>query len=66
MKTDIKHEGIWWHYIETCDRCGQQYEWQRTNEPDIHEADFCIDCMIYFLDNDIPYESIKHQYKKEC
>ena len=65
MKTDIKHEGIWWHYIEICDRCGEKYAWQRTNEPNTQEADFCLECMMYFIDNDIPYERAKQQYKKE-
>ena len=64
MKTDIKHEGIWWSYIQICDRCGQKYAWEQTNEPDTQEADFCIDCLRYLLDNDIPYEDAKKQYKQ--
>lgn len=68
MKTDIKHKGIWWSHIETCDRCGKtifDHRWKQTKEPDTQEADFCIDCLRYFLDNNIPYEDAKKQYKTE-
>lgn len=62
IKTDIKHEGIWWSLVQTCDRCGQKHAWRQTNEPDTEEADFCVDCMRYLLDNKIPYETAKKRY----
>lgn len=67
MKTDIKHEGIWWSHVETCDRCGKlicDHAWRSTAEPDIQEEDFCLDCLKYFLNNKIQYEDIKGQYKR--
>ena len=66
MKEGIKHEGMWWSFIETCDRCGslvQDYNVKQTNEPDVQELDFCYYCLKYFLDNKITYEEIKKQYK---
>lgn len=67
MKTDIKHEGIWWSHIETCDRCGKliyDHAWRSTNEPDTQETDFCLDCLKYLLHNNIPYEDAKKQFKR--
>lgn len=68
MKTHIEKNGIWWTYTETCDRCGKliyDHNWQFTKEPDANEADFCSDCIGHLLDNDIPYEVAKQQYKKD-
>ena len=65
MKTDIKHEGIWWNYNSTCDRCGsciQGHEWWISSEPNTEEPDFCLKCLTYFLDNNVPYEDAKKQY----
>lgn len=62
MKNHIKQEGMWWRWIETCDRCGsviRNHNTQSTNEPNTEEADFCVNCFKYFLDNNIPYENIK-------
>jgi hypothetical protein len=67
MKTDIKHEGIWWSYIQICDRCGKlicDHAWRGTAEPDMQEVDFCLDCLKYFLNNKIPYEDMKKRYKQ--
>lgn len=67
MKTDIKHEGIWWSYVATCDRCGsfiQGHGWRQTDEPDTQETDFCLDCLKYLLYNNISYEDAKKQYKQ--
>lgn len=66
MKTEIKHEGIWWTFDATCDRCGkliQDCTVSQTYEPDLQEPDFCMECIRYFLDNNIPYEIVKQQYK---
>ena len=66
MKSDIKHEGRWWSFIETCDRCGefiQGHGWRQSSEPDTQEADFCIECLQYLLHNNVPYENAKRQYK---
>ena len=65
MKTEITHKGMWWNYVMTCDRCGTMYNWSMTKEPNTEEADFCMDCLTYFLDNNIPYSIAKKQYKKE-
>lgn len=67
MKTDIKHEGIWWSYISTCDRCGKlryDHDWEHGNEPNTEEVDFCVNCLTYLLDNNIPYKTAKQEYKK--
>ena len=67
MKTDIKQNGMWWSHIENCDRCGKlicAHEFQHSYKPNVEEADFCIDCLRYLLDNNIPYEDAKKQYKK--
>ena len=58
MKNHIKQEGMWWKWIETCDRCGsmiREYNVRSTNKPNTEEADFCVNCLKYFLDNNIPY-----------
>lgn len=43
----------------------RDYNVRSTNKPNKEEADFCVNCLKYFLDNNIPYENIKEQYKKE-
>lgn len=68
MKSHIKQEGMWWKWTESCDRCGgviREYNVRSTNKPNKEEADFCVNCLKYFLDNNIPYENAKEQYKKE-
>lgn len=62
MKNHIKQENMWWKWIESCDRCGsiiREYNVRSTNKPNTEEADFCVNCLKYFLDNNIPYENIK-------
>lgn len=62
MKNHIKQEGMWWRWIETCDRCGsvtRNHNTRSTNKPNTEEVDFCVNCLKYFLDNNIPYENIK-------
>lgn len=66
MKNHIKQEDMWWKWIETCDRCGciiRDYNMRSTDKPNTEEVDFCINCLKYFLDNNIPYENVKEQYK---
>lgn len=67
MKTDIKQDGMWWSHIETCDRCGKQvqgHEVRSSCEPNTEEADFCYECLRYLIDENIPYEDAKKQYKQ--
>lgn len=66
MKADVKKNGMWWSWIENCDRCGnliRSHSSQSSCEPDMDEADFCVKCLRYLLDNNIPYETAKQQYK---
>lgn len=66
MKNHIKQEGMWWKWIESCDRCGEvirDYSMRSTDKPNTEEADFCINCLKHFLDNNISYEDVKEQYK---
>lgn len=68
MKSHIKQESMWWKWTESCDRCGgviRDYNMRSTDKPNKEEADFCVNCLKYFLDNNIPYENAKEQYKKE-
>lgn len=67
MKADIKKNGMWWSWIENCDRCGKlikDHSIQSSYQPDMEEADFCIECLRCLLDNNISYEDAKKQYKK--
>ena len=67
MKTDIIQSGMWWSWIENCDKCGNLIRTHLTRsscEPDMKEADFCVKCLRYLIDNQIPYEDAKKQYKK--
>lgn len=60
MKNHIKQEGMWWRWIEICDRCGsviRNHNTRSTNEPNKEEVDFCVNCLKYFLDNNISYEN---------
>ena len=68
MKKDIRQNGMWWSWIETCDRCGKliyNHSVQNSKEPDMEQADFCVECIRYLLDNDIPYVDAKQKYKKQ-
>ena len=65
MKTNIKKDGMWWSWYETCDRCGKviaDEEWRSTEKPDPEEVDFCVHCLKHFLDNNIPYSLTKKIY----
>lgn len=67
MKADIKQSGMWWSWIENCDRCEKlirSHSTQNSREPDMEETDFCVECLRYLLDNNIPYADAKEQYKK--
>ena len=70
MKINIKKDGYWWSWHEVCDRCGKVITdegWSSTKEPNTEEVDFCIHCLKYFLDNNIPYSFTKKLYgRKEC
>ena len=66
MKRDIKHNGMWWTWIEKCDKCGKlirNHSVQNSSEPCIEEVDFCIECLRYLINNNIPYDDAKKQYK---
>ena len=68
MKTSIKKDGHWWFWHEVCDRCGKvisNEDWSSIEEPNIEEADFCIHCLKYFLDNNIPYSFTKNLYGRK-
>ena len=68
MKKDIRQNGMWWSWIETCDRCGKliyNHSVQNSKEPDMEDADFCAECIRYLLDNNIPYADAKQKYKKQ-
>lgn len=67
MKTDIKQNGMWWSWIESCDKCGElihNHSVQSSCEPNTKEADFCVECLRYLLDNNIPYKNAKKQYRR--
>ena len=67
MKADVKKNGMWWSWIENCDKCGKliySHSVQHSNEPDMKEVDFCVECLRYLLSNNIPYETAKNQYKQ--
>lgn len=68
MKTNIQHKGMWWSWNETCDRCGETIHDEQsrtTGEPDTKEADFCLDCLRYLMDNDISYSEAFKEYKSK-
>lgn len=67
MKTNIKKDGIWWIYRETCDRCGEvifDENWRTTEKPDSNKLDFCRNCLEYFLDINITYKEVKKRYEE--
>lgn len=67
MKVDVKQSGMWWSWIETCGRCGRlirSHSTQVSRKPDMEEVDFCVECLRYLLDNNIPYTDAKEQYKR--
>lgn len=68
MKTNIKKDGRWWSWHETCDRCGKvisDEDWSSTEEPNTEEVDFCVHCLKYFLDNNIPYSLTNKLYGRK-
>lgn len=68
MKTKIQHDGMWWRYIEICDRCGDlihgHEEFRTSSKPNTEESDFCLKCLRYLVDNNIPYEKAQ-KYNSE-
>lgn len=58
--------GNLWKWKETCDRCGtviRSYEIFNFSKPDTEEADFCLPCMQWMIENGITYEEATKQYK---
>lgn len=69
MKSDIRQNGMWWSWIEKCDKCGKvicTHKTRTTRKPDMEQADFCSECIRYLMDNNIPYEVAKETYKKNA
>ena len=67
MKSEFRQNGMWWSWVETCDRCGATicgHETKTTQNPNLEEVDFCGPCLRYLMDNKIPYETAKKTYKK--
>ena len=68
MKGNIQKDGMWWSWVELCDRCGEliyDNSFRHSCEQKTKEADFCVKCMRHMLDNNISYEDAKKQYKKQ-
>ena len=68
MKINIKKDGYWWSWHEVCDRCGKvitDEDCSSTKEPNTEEVDFCVHCLKYFLDNNIPYSFTKKLYRRK-
>lgn len=68
MKTNIKKDGCWWSWYETCDRCGKvitDEDCSSTKESNTEEVDFCAHCLKYFLDNNISYSFTKKLYGRK-
>jgi len=75
MKTDISARKshapstnlVWHTWTERCDACGKQIkqsgEWETTSTPNYIEEDFCIDCLNFALDNNIPKDQLIHAIK---
>jgi hypothetical protein len=62
-----KNGSQWWRYLEICDKCGQVVQdenWEHSCPPDESQADFCLECMRFFLDNNIDYDEARDLYKK--
>ncbi len=64
MKKDIKHfesktvnRMWWWSWTEICDACGKEIQlvdtWKGSSNPNIHERDFCLNCLRFKVDNKI-------------
>lgn len=68
MKTDIKRKGMWWSWVEHCDRCGRlsfTHHTKTTTEPDREKVDFCYFCLMDFLDNNIPIKEMREKYRRK-
>ena len=68
MKTDIKQSRMWWGWVENCDRCGKlirDHSWQSSSEPDVQEADFCVECMQELREHHVSYEDAKQLYLRD-
>ena len=66
MKRNIQRDGKWYRWDETCNRCGTvicDHNLLHSQKPDTDEVDFCSTCMRHLIDNNIPYETAKSQYK---
>lgn len=53
------HNGRWWVWKETCDRCGKLIQDETTQSScpgDESQLDFCIECYRYLFDNNIEYD----------
>ena len=64
---DESLNGTWWRWHETCDKCGRSTgtgHYIHSSEPGTEEADFCLECLKYFLRNNIKYEDAVAMYKK--
>lgn len=67
VKREGTHNMIWWSWEEVCDRCGEHTEnepYEHSCAPDETKPQFCLKCLRYFLDNDIPWDAVKHEYQK--
>ena len=67
MKTDIKREGMWWSWVEHCDRCGRlslTHHTKTTAAPDREKVDFCYFCLMDFLDNNISIKEVRENMEK--
>lgn len=65
---NLKKNGKWWRWIETCYRCGKtiyDYDHMSMDAPSTEKADFCSDCIQYLMQHDIPYKEAAKRYKKE-
>lgn len=55
----------WWDWTEICDKCGYIIEhnnvWHSV-PPQEHESHFCVECMRYFMDNHIDYDTARSLY----
>ena len=60
--------GHWWVWNETCDRCGRlilDESMHHSCPGDESELDFCMECLRYLMDNNIPYEQAIVLYGRE-
>lgn len=67
MKIGINEDEKWRTYTAICDRCGRHFAIKvpiKARELDMEEADFCNECLGYFILNRISYEDAKKQYRK--